>query len=91
MLMSDEKRYALLTRGLFRHVFDCDPIPSLPPAEAGSFVHTGVELRTPVPLPDQPTWRRQAHTVKRTPMRLLSPVGVTICFVPSTVMRTGEP
>jgi hypothetical protein len=71
MLMSDEKRYGLLTRGLFRHVFDCDPIPSLPPAEAGSFVHTGVELRTPVPLPDQPTWRRQAHTVKRTPMKSL--------------------
>jgi hypothetical protein len=39
-------RYELLTRGLFRHVYRTDPVPSLPPAEAGTFVHTGVERRS---------------------------------------------
>jgi hypothetical protein len=68
MLTGDEKRYSLLTRGLFRHVFDRDPVPSLPPVEAGSFVHTGVEYRTPEPLGEQPTWLRQEPHVRRSPM-----------------------
>ncbi|HXX66575.1 MAG TPA: lipase family protein [Polyangiaceae bacterium] len=52
-------QYALLTRGLFRHVYNDDPVPSLPPVEAGTFTHTGVEYRTPVDLPVQPYWVSQ--------------------------------
>jgi hypothetical protein len=65
MLTDDEGRYALLTKGLFRHVFGCDPVPSLPPHEAGSFVHTGVEYRTALPPGDHPTWQRQPPGVRR--------------------------
>jgi hypothetical protein len=42
----EKPRYDLLTRGLFRHVYGSDPVPSLPPFEAGAFVHTGVERRS---------------------------------------------
>jgi hypothetical protein len=35
--------YVLLAKGLFRHVDDRDGVPSLPPKEAGEFVHIGAE------------------------------------------------
>ena len=38
-------QYELLTKGLFRHVFEDDPVPSLPPIEAGAFEHSGQEYR----------------------------------------------
>jgi hypothetical protein len=68
MLTEDEGRYGLLTKGLFRHVFGCDAVPSLPPREAGSFMHTGVEYRTPLPPGDHPTWRREPPGVRRDAM-----------------------
>jgi Lipase (class 3) len=41
-----QSRYDLMTKGLFRHVYRDDPVPSVPPWQAGPFVHTGIELRS---------------------------------------------
>jgi hypothetical protein len=52
-----QPRYDLMTKGLFRHVYRNDPVPSVPPTEAGSFVHTGVEFRSIEHAGGQQAWQ----------------------------------
>jgi hypothetical protein len=52
-------RYPLLNERLFRHVYDHDVVPALPPKAAGDFAHMGVEFRAEhrtTSAGDRPTW-----------------------------------